>query len=310
MENNNVNDDILAILDEEEVSLDLTSEDDKISAVEAIKKESPLLKIKEWFIFWVKYIATTSLIFAVLLWAVNYNAYFQIVDSHLNKAKYEDLSNSLKASVIDASFAQKVQFETERSEINTLVRDDEKKEIISQIQDTTFHSMRKLEIASKNENVSIDIDVVPFENRIIIPNIGKNIPLVEVRKREAKNPKELENIFMDELAHGVVRYPWSSTPWKEGNTFIFGHSSNFPWAKGEYNEVFAKLDDLEYGNKIYVYYNQKKYTYKVTKKQVIDPKDVKILKRDAWKQELTLMTCFPIGTTLNRMIVIAELIEE
>jgi len=115
---------------------------------------------------------------------------------------------------------------------------------------------------------------------------------------------------MKELAHWVVRYPWSAQPWKTWNTFVFGHSSNFPWAEWDYNDVFAKLDNLQYWNKIYIYYNQKKYTYKVKTKRVVNPKNLKILKRNTWKSEITLMTCFPVWTTLNRLIVIWELIEE
>jgi LPXTG-site transpeptidase (sortase) family protein len=44
-------------------------------------------------------------------------------------------------------------------------------------------------------------------------------------------------------------------------------------------------------------------------KKVIHPGNVKILKRDMWKNEVTLMTCFPVGTTLNRLIVIWSLKE-
>jgi sortase (surface protein transpeptidase) len=34
------------------------------------------------------------------------------------------------------------------------------------------------------------------------------------------------------------------------------------------------------------------------------------MNRDDGKKELSLMTCWPIGTTLNRLIVFAELQEE
>jgi LPXTG-site transpeptidase (sortase) family protein len=59
---------------------------------------------------------------------------------------------------------------------------------------------------------------------------------------------------------------------------------------------------------VYVYYNQKKYTYKIKHKKVVRPGDVRILTRNKRKSEITLMTCFPVGTTLNRLVVIGELI--
>lgn len=78
--------------------------------------------------------------------------------------------------------------------------------------------------------------------------------------------------------------------------------------EGEYNDVFALLDKLSDGDEIIVYYNQEKYTYVVSKKDVIRPGDVSVLKNtDKEKKELNLMTCWPIGTTLNRLIVSAEL---
>ena len=114
---------------------------------------------------------------------------------------------------------------------------------------------------------------------------------------------------MQELEKGVVRYPGTSKPGETGNAFIFGHSSNYPWMKGEYNSVFALLDQLSFGDEIIVYYNQKKFTYIIREKKVVKPGNVKVLERDETKKELSLMTCWPIGTTLNRLIIFAELQE-
>jgi sortase A len=67
------------------------------------------------------------------------------------------------------------------------------------------------------------------------------------------------------------------------------------------------LDNLVTGDEIIVYYNQKKYTYVINEKKVIKPGNLKILERDPTKKELSLMTCWPIGTSLNRLITFAEL---
>ena len=85
---------------------------------------------------------------------------------------------------------------------------------------------------------------------------------------------------MKELENGIVRYPGSAKPGEKGNAFIFGHSSNFPWLDGDYKDVFARLHTLALGDEVIVYYGQKKYTYKITKKQVVKPGDVSVLKRD------------------------------
>jgi sortase (surface protein transpeptidase) len=159
------------------------------------------------------------------------------------------------------------------------------------------------------KNINLDIEITPYENRIIIPKIWKNIPLIDIKNRNIKWEKELENIFMKELENGVIRYPWSAKPWKEWNTFIFWHSSNFPWMKWDYNDIFALLDKVVYNDEVIIYYWQKKYVYKIREKKVITPWDVSILERNMKKSELTLMTCRPIWTTLNRLIVVWDLIE-
>ena len=114
---------------------------------------------------------------------------------------------------------------------------------------------------------------------------------------------------MQELENGVIRYPGSSTPWNDWTTFIFWHSSNFPWIKWDYNDVFALLDKVEFDDEIIIYYNQKKYIYKIREKKVISPWDVWVLERNKKKSELTLMTCWPIWTTLNRLIVVWDIVE-
>jgi len=54
---------------------------------------------------------------------------------------------------------------------------------------------------------------------------------------------------------------------------------------------------------VIVYYGQEKYTYKIRTKDVIRPGDVSVLKSDDTDtSKITLMTCWPIGTTLNRLI--------
>lgn len=112
---------------------------------------------------------------------------------------------------------------------------------------------------------------------------------------------------MKELERGIVKYPWSADPGQDGNSFIFWHSSNFPWAKWNYNDVFALLNELTNGDEIIVYFKQKKYVYVVKNKLVVKPGHVSSLGWDSANKQLTLMTCWPLGTTLNRLLVVTEL---
>jgi hypothetical protein len=67
------------------------------------------------------------------------------------------------------------------------------------VKNKTYHSMDK--IVGFNKEIPIDIEITPYENRVVIPKIGKNIPLIEVERKTVKNVKELEDVFMKELVN-------------------------------------------------------------------------------------------------------------
>ncbi len=260
------------------------------------KKESKLISYTIWLF---RYLTTSALIFAILLLTTNYSAYYNIAKSYIYKDQLKQEQNSLLNSVSAAQITKKIKQE---NKIKKKIK-KEKKVIVEK------YSIKKLATIANQNTPKLDINITPYENRIIIPKIAKNIPLIDIKNQEVKWPKQLENIFMKELADWVIRYPWSTKPGRPWNTFVFWHSSNFPWIKWDYNDVFATLDNVKYWDKVIMYYNQKKYVYKITKKRVIRPWDVSILKRKWNKDELTLMTCWPVGTTLNRLIVSWELVK-
>lgn len=278
----------------------LEENNDQKTITENIEKKQ-WSKILSWLWFSLRYLLTTSLIFGVLLVTTNYQAYYNIAMSYINAEDLANQSRGLISSVEASNITSKIQ--------NQIV---EQQEFITNDQDEikTQNSVKHLLDISEKNWVWVDIEITPYQNRIIIPKIGKNIPLVDIKNRALDDSNELNNIFMKELEKGVIRYPGSAIPGKNGNAFVFGHSSNFPWIKWEYNDVFSLLDNVGFDDEIIVYYNQKKYKYIVREKNVITPGDTSVLERNKDKAEITLMTCWPIGTTLNRLIVTAELVEE
>jgi len=276
--------------------------------VEKIKTESRLLKqFINTSIFWIKYIFTSVTIFGVLLVSTNFSAYSNIIESYLfqedNKKEAISLLNSANAWKIEENNIIYKKTKAERIE--------EFKEKTKKVEKTkTNFSMKQIISEIDKKNIDLWIEFVPYENRIVIPKIGKNIPLIDVKEKFVESKEMLDNILMKELEDGIVRYPGTAKPWEKGNSFIFGHSSNFPWVPGDYNEVFARLWQLEVWDIVFSYYDQKKYKYRVVEKKVVKTTDIGVLKNDETKKELTLMTCWPIGTTLNRLIIKTELIEE
>lgn len=145
------------------------------------------------------------------------------------------------------------------------------------------------------------ITPVDKEFGIVIPKIGANIKVI------AQVDPMTESVYQRALTKGVAHARGTVLPGQTGNTFIFAHSAGSWYVANQYNAVFYLLYKLSKGDVIDIYYKEKMHTYKVRELKYIDPKEVNYLspKTDGWKT-LTLMTCWPPGTTMKRLIVIAD----
>ncbi len=249
--------------------------------------------IKISFSFLTKYILTSTCIFALLMVTTNYKAYVNIANSYIKKDEMTATNNSLINSV-------------KATNITNINKEEQKKD---KKEDANLNNSLKSFVDLKEEKPSLDIDITPYENRIVIPKIWKNIPMVDIKNRTISGQSELQDIFMKELENWVVRYPWSVKPWELWNAFIFWHSSNFPWIKWDFNDVFSTLNNVSFDDDIIIYYNQKKYVYTIKRRDIISPWNVSIFKWNKTKAQVMIMTCRPIWTTLNRLVLTWELKE-
>jgi len=141
------------------------------------------------------------------------------------------------------------------------------------------------------------------EPKIIIPKIGVEVPVVY------DEPRVDEPSYQKALERGVVRLGSTADPGTKGNVVIGGHSSNNVFNAGGYKYVFVNLKRLDVGDILYLNYNGKRYTYKITvAKKIITPTDVTVL-APTTRPTVTLFTCDPPGTNVNRLIVQAEQID-
>lgn len=142
------------------------------------------------------------------------------------------------------------------------------------------------------------------EPKLIIPKINVEAPMVY--GVDPLNNNDVQN----QLRNGVVHYPIAhatSLPGQNGATTILGHSSMDVFDDGKYKFVFVQLSKLEAGDSFYINYQGVRYTYSVTKKEIIDPKDIaKVTPADPSKPSVILITCDPPGTALRRLLVFAD----
>ncbi len=162
--------------------------------------------------------------------------------------------------------------------------------------------------AQKEQMPELGLEVMPPDNRLLIPKIDKDIPIIDTDPQKLIDAdwQTLEQTFQEDLREGVVHYPGTANPGESGNVFITGHSSYYIWDPGRYKDVFARLNKLEVGDDIIVYYEQEKYHYVVRDKKEVKNDDVSVLQQEGDEHLLTLMTCSPVGTNFRRLVVTAE----
>ena len=141
---------------------------------------------------------------------------------------------------------------------------------------------------------------VSADPRLIIPKLNVDVPV--------RYNVPLSGI-MQAMNNGVAHYRIagaSAYPGEIGNFILTGHSAGDVYSSNPYKYIFSGLERLENGDLIYVNYNSVRYTYRVTKKEVVEPTNVAALVVQTDKPLITLVTCTPLGTSRYRLLVTGE----
>ncbi len=137
--------------------------------------------------------------------------------------------------------------------------------------------------------------------KLIIPKLDLNV--------DVKPSVDILNLktWQQALKQGVAHAQGSSFPNQPGTTYIFGHSTDYPWNIQLYNALFYSLNDLNFNDQIFISYQKEPYAYRVYNKQIIKASDLSFLNSD--QDRLVLQTCWPPGTTLKRLVIEARLVD-
>ncbi len=134
---------------------------------------------------------------------------------------------------------------------------------------------------------------------IRIPAIGVHVPIV--MSASLKDADVLAT-----LKKGAALYPNGIAPGALGNTFISAHSTGEPW-KGAYRFAFIRINELQNGDALYVDWKGARYAYRIVKSEIITPTaDFRVIS-DRPVPTLSLMACWPLWSTKDRMLIHAEL---
>jgi len=140
----------------------------------------------------------------------------------------------------------------------------------------SLYFLIEVEYYSYSVNMDLDPHDTPY---LIIPNIGVN---------ESINNKSVD--------HGIYFEPKSFKPTK-GTTILFGHRTL-------HGSPFLKLDQLKPGDKIYVEWPTiGNVTYSMVNSTVVDASYQMPVEQG---NNLFLITCYPLGSDEQRLIIEAE----
>jgi sortase A len=208
-------------------------------------------------------------------------AYFEVI---YKIATFRGVEYSVAAEAEGPSFSDLLA--TRRNQAGDRVVSDPSQGLLSSV----MSGQREQILIPKDTNFSV-----------IIPRIGASEKIFE--NVDPSNEKE----YTERLFEGVAHAKGSSFPGYGGNTYIFAHSADSFWNVGRYNAVFYLLKELQPQDDIVIFFQNKRYNYKVTETKIVDATDLSYLKSDIGTGEtLTLQTCWPPGTTWKRMLVFAK----
>lgn len=159
------------------------------------------------------------------------------------------------------------------------------------------------EITAIDPTLSVKTHEKPY---LMIPKLNIEVPVIF----GAKNDVNSMNVAMD---NGVANFSVpgaSAAPGEIGNFVISGHSAGNIYQQSNYKFIFSGLTRMKEGDLIYMDYNDTRYAYKVTGTKTVKPTDVAALKKIASDNEgkpmITLITCVPLGTSRERLLVYGE----
>lgn len=108
------------------------------------------------------------------------------------------------------------------------------------------------------------------------------------------------------LTKGIVHLAFTPNPGEFGNSYIVGHSSNYPSVKSDYNEIFKNLGNAKIGDEFIIYNSEGKgIVFKVFENLAVDSDDTEIAYKDFKdKRVVTLQASILVnGQPLKRRLV-------
>jgi LPXTG-site transpeptidase (sortase) family protein len=140
---------------------------------------------------------------------------------------------------------------------------------------------------------------------IVIKSIGMIVPVTTPSK--VSTDFFTDDDTYDLFSQGAVIHPQNANQW----IIIAGHTSDYKKHPGNYKTIFQALALVKSGDLVDIYTTTPTYTkrtYQIFKTSVVDNKETSLL-QNIPSDQLILYGCYPFGSTAQRIIVSARLVE-
>lgn len=183
----------------------------------------------------------------------------------------------------------------------------------SEIEKTSFTIFDQVQIVLQATTISADqeagqsavlaAETVAYEQLpffIEIPSLN-----IYEKVQPNTNPNDAAE-YQAALAEGVAHALGSAFPPEGRLVYIFGHSTDGLWNVEAYNAVFYQIKDLQIGELVILHFGEEKFTYQVTKQDIVKSSEIDFVNGARDRNILLLQTCWPPGTSWQRLFVTAE----
>lgn len=159
----------------------------------------------------------------------------------------------------------------------------------------TFGSL----LGKEDPNIKILVPKDPNFS-IIVEKIGADAPIIPNVDASSKEA------YTAALKRGVAHALGTAFPGQAGVTYLFAHSTDTIFNVPRFNAIFYLLKDLVPGDRVVIFFNNKRFDYAVVESKITEPADVSYFTMKTSEQILVLQTCYPPGTTWKRLLVVAK----
>ncbi len=135
-----------------------------------------------------------------------------------------------------------------------------------------------------------------------------SIPTLEINRipLTPNVPSAPKEVYEQALKKGVAHLKGTPLPGDGSNAVIYGHSGiTRLFGRIKPYLVFSKLERINLGDSIIIYKDGQQLKYRVKSKKIVSPTNLYKLVGPTKNDQVTLVTCWPLGLGAKRLVVTA-----